>query len=254
VKAGRAARDSKRRPLPRSPIIQGGRMGILSRFITVIQANLNALVSRTENPAKILEQTIVDLEAAYRKAKDQVAHAMADQKRMEQAVAKEQAEVKRWQDRAVLAVEKENDALAREALNRKNEHARTAIQLTAELEAQTANVVSLKDALKELQQKIADIKRQKGVLIAKQRRAEAQDQIYKTVEGIQGAGALETVQRMEDKIEHMTALADSRRDLAAEFRGDQLERRFKELGAGTPNVDAELVEMKQRLLLEHKGR
>jgi phage shock protein A len=227
-------------------------MGILSRFITVIQANLNALVSKAENPAKILEQTIVDLESAYRKAKDQVAHAMADEKRMEKAVAAAQAEVKRWQDRAVLAVEKGDDGLAREALNRKNEHARNAIQLSAELDAQTANVASLKDALKDLQQKIADIKRQKGVLIAKQRRAEAQDQIYKTLDGIHSAGALETVQRMEEKIEHMAAVSDARRDLASEFRGDQLERRFKELGAGTPNVDAELVEMKQRLLLEHK--
>ena len=60
------------------------------------------------------------------------------------------------------------------------------------------------------------------------------------------------MQRMEDKIEHMAALAGARRDLAGELRGDQLERRFKELGAGTPNVDAELVEMKQRLLLENK--
>jgi phage shock protein A len=227
-------------------------MGILSRFITVIQANLNALVSKTENPAKILEQTIVDLESAYRKAKDQVAHALADQKRMEKAVATVQAEVKRWQDRAVLAVEKGDDGLAREALNRKNEHARSAIQLTAELEAQTANVASLKEALVDLQQKIVDIKRQKGVLIAKQRRAEAQDQIYKTLDGIHNAGALETVKRMEEKIEHMASVSDARKELASEFRGDQLERRFKELGAGSPNVDAELIEMKQRLLLEHK--
>jgi phage shock protein A len=229
-------------------------MGILSRFITVIQANLNALVSKAENPTKILEQTIADLEGAYRKAKDQVAHAMADQKRMEKAVAVAQAEVKRWQDRAVLAVEKGDDGLAREALNRKNEHARTAIQLGAELEAQTANVASLKDALKDLQEKIVDIKRQRGVLVAKQRRAEAQDQIHKTLDGIHNAGALETVQRMEEKIEHMVAVSDSRKELAAEFRGDALERRFKELGAGTPNVDAELGEMKQRLLLEHKRR
>jgi len=227
-------------------------MGILSRFITVIQANLNALVSRAEHPAKILEQTIADMEAAYRKAKDQVAHAMADEKRLDQAVAKEQEQVKHWQGRAVLAVERGADDLAREALQRKNEHARTAIQLGSELEAQAANVASLKEGLLDLQQKIADIKRQKTVLIAKQRRAEAQDQIYKTLDGIHNAGALETVQRMEDKIEHMAALAGARRDLAGELRGDQLERRFKELGAGTPNVDAELVEMKQRLLLENK--
>lgn len=229
-------------------------MGILSRFITVIQANLNALVSKAENPAKILEQTIVDMEGAYRKAKDQVAHAIADEKRMQKTVAKEQAEVKKWQDRAVLAVEKGDDSLARQALERKNEHARVAIQLGAELETQSANVVSLKEALKDLQQKIVEIKRQKTVLVAKQRRAEAQDQIHQTLEGIHGAGALETVKRMEEKIEHMAAVSDARKELAREFRGDQLERRFKELGAGSPNVDSELIEMKQRLQIEHKRR
>ena len=229
-------------------------MGILSRFITVIQANLNALVAKAENPAKILEQTIVDMEGAYRKAKDQVAHAIADEKRMHKTLAQEQGEVKKWQERAVLAVEKGDDSLAREALQRKNDHARIAIQLGVELEAQVSNVVSLKEALKDLQHKIAEIKRQKTVLVSKQRRSEAQDQIHRTLEGIHDAGALETVQRMEDKIERMTAVADARRDLATEFRGDQLERRFKELGAGTPNVDAELLEMKQRLLLEHKRR
>jgi len=229
-------------------------MGILSRFITVIQANLNALVTKAENPAKILEQTIVDLEGAYRKAKDQVAHAMADEKSMEKALAKAEAEVKKWQERAVLAVEKEDDALAREALQRKNEHARNAIQLRVELDAQTANVASLKEALRDLQQKIAEIKRQKSVLVSKQRRAEAQNQIHKTLEGIHGAGALETVQRMEDKIEHMAAVSDARKELAREFRGDRLEQRFKELGAGSPNVETELIAMKKRLLLEDKRR
>jgi phage shock protein A len=229
-------------------------MGILSRFITVIQANLNALVTKAENPAKILEQTIADLEGAYRKAKDQVAHAMADEKSMEKALAKAEAEVKKWQERAVLAVEKEDDALAREALQRKNEHARNAIQLRVELDAQTANVASLKEALRDLQQKIAEIKRQKSVLVSKQRRAEAQNQIHKTLEGIHGAGALETVQRMEDKIEHMAAVSDARKELAREFRGDRLEQRFKELGAGSPNVETELIAMKKRLLLEDKRR
>jgi phage shock protein A len=229
-------------------------MGILSRFITVIQANLNALVTKAENPAQILEQTIADMEGAYRKAKDQVAHAIADEKRMEKTLAKEEAEVKKWQERAVLAVEKEDDALAREALQRKNDHARSAVQLGVELEAQATNVVALREALRELQQKIAEIKRQKTVLVSKQRRAEAQNQIHKTLEGIHGAGALETVQRMEEKIEHMVAVSDARKELAREFRGDQLERRFKELGAGSPNVESDLIAMKKRLQLEHKRR
>jgi phage shock protein A len=229
-------------------------MGILARFITVIQASLNALITKAENPAQILEQTILDMEGAYRKAKDQVAHAIADEKRMQQTLAKEHAEVKQWQERAVLAVEKGDDALAREALARKHEHARIAAALGSELEAQSANVAALKEALQELQQKIAEIKRQKTVLVSKQRRAEAQDQIHKTLEGVTQAGALETVKRMEERIEHLAALSDARKELAQQSRGDALERRFKELGTGSPTVETELIEMKKRLQLELKRR
>ena len=92
-------------------------MGLFSRFMMVLRSNLNALLGRVEDPTKILEQTLLDMENAYRRAKDQVAHSIADQKRLEKSLAEQQSEAKRWQDRAVLAVEKGDDALAKEALD-----------------------------------------------------------------------------------------------------------------------------------------
>jgi phage shock protein A len=228
-------------------------MGILSRFVNVVRANLNWLLNLSEDPSKMLEQTLIDLEGAYRKAKDQVAHSVADQKRLEKSLLDQQAEIKRWEERAVIALEKNNEALAKEALLRKKEHTRLAAQFQGELNAHTSNVDRLKDSLHELENKIAEIRRKKGLLISKQRRAEAQNQIYKTMEGIKDAGAVEVIDRMERKIEDMAALADARHEMSEEFSGDPLERKFESLGADDQDVDAELLELKQRLQIEHKG-
>ncbi|MCZ6729041.1 MAG: PspA/IM30 family protein, partial [SAR324 cluster bacterium] len=91
-----------------------------------------------------------------------------------------------------------------------------------------------------------------NLLVSKQKRAQAQDQIYKTMEGIQDTGAVDTINRMEEKIEEMSHLADARMELSEEFSGDALEKKFAELGPGE-DVDAELLELKQQLKLEDKS-
>ena len=227
-------------------------MGLLSRFIAVVRANLNALLNRAEDPSKMLEQTLLDLEGAYRKAKDQVARSVADQKRLEKSLQDQRNEAAKWGERALLAVRKGDDTLAREALQRKQEHQRIAAQFEHEMTAHTQNVEQLRAGLHDLEEKIAEIRRKKNLLISKQRRAEAQTQIYQTLEGIQDAGALDTIERMEAKIDEMSHLADARRQLSEEFRGDSLERKFKELTPGE-DVEAELLEMKQRLQIGNKG-
>jgi phage shock protein A len=227
-------------------------MGIFSRFMMVLRSNLNWLLGQAEDPTKVLEQTLLDMERAYRRAKDQVAHSIADQKRLEKSLADQQAEVTRWQERAVLAVEKGDDTLAKEALRRKNEHARLAAQQEQQLAVHQANVSALKDGLRELESKIEELKRKRTVLASRQRQAEAQQQIYETIEGIRGAGALDTVKRMEEKVDQMVALAEARKELSAESRGGQIEKQFQALEAGGADVEAELIELKQRLQIEHK--
>jgi len=226
-------------------------MGILSRFIAVVRSNLNALLNRAEDPAKMIEQTLLDMESAYRKAKDQVARSVADHKRLEKALQDQKTETAKWSERAMLAVQKSDDNLAREALARKQEHQRIAAQFEQEMGAHDTNVEQLKAGLRDLETKIAEIRRKKNLLVSKQRRAEAQNQIYGTLEGIQDAGALETISRMEAKIDEMSHLADARRELSSEFSGDALERKFRELQPGK-DVESELMEMKQRLQIENK--
>lgn len=228
-------------------------MGIASRLVTVVRANLNALLNRAEDPSKILEQTLLDMDVSFRKAKDQVAKSIASQKKLAQSLSEQQKEVGRWGERAVKAVEAGNDELAKEALVRKAEHARMSAQFESELAAHTQNVENLTSELHQLQSKIEEIRRKKDLLASKQKRAEAQDQIYKTIEGIQDTGGVDTINRMEEKIEDMTHLADARMELSGEFQGDALEKKFQELGP-SKDVDAELLELKQQMKLEDKSK
>ncbi len=227
-------------------------MGILSRFVAVFRSNMNAMLNKAEDPTKMLEQTLIDMGGAFKKAKDQVAKSVADQKRLAKEQADQTREAEKWGARAVQAVEKGDDDLAKEALRRKAEHARIAAQFEDELAAHTHNVGNLKDNLRELETKIADIKRRKNLLISKQKRAEAQDKIYQTVEGIQNAGAIDTIDRMEGKINEMSALADARMEMSEEFQGDKLEKRFKDLDA-SEDVDTELLQLKEQMKIENKG-
>jgi len=226
-------------------------MSLLSRFIAVVRSNLNALLNRAEDPAKMLDQTLIDMEAAFRKAKDQVARSIADQRRLEKSLQDQGSEAAKWGERALQAVQKGDDDLAREALRRKHEHQRMAAQFDQETHAHTENVEQLRAGLHDLEDKIAEIRRKKNLLISRQRRAEAQTQIYQSLEGIQDAGALDTIERMEAKIEEMGHLADARRQLSDEFRGDSLERKFDQLAPGK-DVESELLEMKQRLRIDDK--
>ena len=228
-------------------------MGILGRFVAVVRSNLNALLNRAEDPTKMLEQTLLDMDSAYRKAKEQVAHSVANQKRLEKSVQDQKNDTAKWGERAMQAVEGDNDDLAREALRRKQEHSRTAAQYEHELAAQVNYVEQLKDGLRDLETKIAEIRRKKDLLISQQKRAEAQSQIYQTLEGINSAGALETIERMESKIEEMTHLADARMEMSDEFQGDELERKFDKLDNAGGDVEDELLQMKKKLRLEDKS-
>src|SRR5947199_60402 len=103
-------------------------MGIFDRLSTLIRSNINDLISRAENPEKMLNQLIVDMRTQLAKAKQQVAAAIADEKRLAAQVDQEKKAAEDWEKRAVLAVQEGRDDLAKQALLRHNEHAQGALQ------------------------------------------------------------------------------------------------------------------------------
>jgi phage shock protein A len=221
-------------------------MGIFARLAALIKSNLNDLISKAEDPEKVLNQVVIDMASQLIEAKKAVAVAIADEKRLAKQAEAEAAKAAEWERRAAMAVRAGDDALAMEALQRKKEHESLTTTFKDQWSKQKKQVDQLKMALRLLNNKIEEAKRRKQVLIAQKRRAEAQKKIHETMAGLQNASAFETFARMEDKIQQMEAEAEAAGELAEEYTGDQLEHRFGKMEQSL-GAEEDLVALKQKM-------
>ncbi len=225
-------------------------MGILTRIFNLFRATTSDLLDKAEDPEKMIKQMISDLEAQKKKAKEQMTEALALQKRLERDTQKEHQEAEKWEQKAILAVQNEKDDLAKEALIRKNDHLRRAIEFEKQLEMHRNNADSLKESYQTMEGKIDEIKRKQGLLSVKQKQAEAQEKIYKTIEGIgDTSGIMDTIERAEEKVENLQARAEAYQEISMESNQESLENKFKELEHESPDMDIELLELKKRAAL-----
>jgi phage shock protein A len=204
-------------------------MGIFSRLAQLIKSNLNDLISKSEDPEKMLNQVVVDMNGQLVEAKKQVASSIADEKRLLKQFEQEAANAAEWERRAMMAVRAGNDELAREALNRKREHDQLAATFKEQWDKQKAAVESLKRALRMLNDKIEEAKRKKNVLVARKKRAEAQKAIQETMHGLKDQSAFETFDRMSQKIDQLEAEAEAGAEIQEEYTGDVLASQFARL-------------------------
>ena len=217
-------------------------MGLFDRLGRVFRANLNDLVSKAEDPEKVLEQAVVDMQEDLIQLRQAVARAIANQKRTEQQYNKNQQEANTWQQRAQLALKKGDESLAREALLRKKSFSDTAGTLKQQLDQQSATVETLKRNLIALESKISEAKTKKDMLKARANAAKAQKQLQETIGGIDTSSAMGAFERMEDKVMQLEAESQS----VAELEGVGLEQQFAQLEAGS-DVEDELAAMKLSL-------
>ncbi len=221
-------------------------MGFFGRLATLIKSNLNDLISKSEDPEKMLNQVIVDMNQQLVEAKKQVAVAIADEKRLQKQYNNEKSVTDDWHKKAMLAVRAGDDELAKEALTRKKEHESLAISFEDQWRKQQVAVNQLKTALRALNNKIEEAKRKKNVLIARQRRAEAMKSIQETMSGLSDNSAFETFDRMAEKIDQIEAEAEAGAELSEEYTGDVLKQKFNRLEA-TAGADADLEALKREM-------
>ena len=221
-------------------------MGFLSRLAKLIKSNLNDLINKSEDPEKMLNQVILDMNQQLIEAKKQVAVAIADEKRLHKQFQGEAKQSQDWEQKAMLAVRSGDDDLAKDALLRKKEHDAIASQYGEQWERQKALTDQLKTALKALNAKIGEAQRKKNVLIARKRRAEAMKSIQETMSGLSDASAFETFDRMAEQIDQMEAEAEAGAQVAEQYTGDLLKHRFSELEA-TAGADLELEALKRKM-------
>ena len=221
-------------------------MGIIDRLATVLKSNINDLIGRAENPEKMLNQLITDMRSQLSKAKQEVASAIADEKKLQAQVQKEQAQAKEWERRAVMAVEQGRDDLAKQALVRHNEHAQHAQLLHETWSKQKQEVESLKASLRQLNDKIEEAKRKKNLLVARQKRAEAQTRIQETMSSLSDKSAFDGFERMTEKIEEAERKALASAELSEDLKDDSLVNEFDQLGAGL-GADRQLEDLKKKM-------
>src|SRR5580700_6805908 len=221
-------------------------MGIFSRLAQLIKSNLNDLISRSEDPEKMLNQVVLDMNQQLVEAKKQVAASIADEKRLAKQLEQETANAQEWERRAMMALRAGNEPLAKEALARKREYDELVATLKDQWTKQKAAVDQLKKALRLLNDKIEEAKRKRNVLIARKKRAEAQRAIQETMSGLRDQSAFETFDRMSQKIDQIEAEAEAESDLAEEYSGDSLSAQFQNLESKHTGDD-DLVALKRKM-------
>ena len=224
-------------------------MGIFDRLASLIKSNINDLISSAENPEKMLNQIIVDMRDQLVKAKQMVASAIADEKRLRQQADDETKQAQDWMAKAELAVRENHDDLAKAALVRYQEHTAHAAQLEETWQSHQAETERLKASLRDLSDKIEEAKRKKNLLLARQRRAQAQKRIAETMSSMSEKSAFEAFARMEERIAQNERMIKASTEIDEEFTGDRLARDFKALerAHGAVSADAQLLALKQKM-------
>lgn len=217
-------------------------MSILTRIQTLISANLNALIDAAEDPEKMVNEYLRQLRQELDEARAATAMAMADETRMQARYQQAQNEADDWQHKAELAVQSDQDDLAREALTRKRTAQTLADGFRTQWQAQRDQVADLRDALAKLEARIAEAEAKRDLIIAKLHRAETQEAITATVQQIQDRGMDNSLERLEGRVDDRLAQAEA----LGQLTNENLDQRFADLETEAA-VDSDLAALKQRL-------
>ena len=217
-------------------------MGLIDRIIRVIRANINNLIGSAEDPEKILEQTVTDMQDDLVQLRQAVAQAIATQKRTERQTHQAQSTADEWYSRAQLALKQANELLAREALTKRKSYQETATAMKTQVEQQNTVVVRLKKDMQMREGKISEAKTKKEMYIARARSAQATQRLNEMLGGVNTSGSLSAFERMEEKVLQLEAQSEAQ----AELGTDDLQKKFASLEASN-DIDRELATMKAQL-------
>jgi phage shock protein A len=223
-------------------------MGIFSRLKTLVSSNVNDMIGKAEKPEKMLNQLIIEMNEQLIESKRAVAMAIADEKKLEREKDNQFTQSADWERKAMLAVTNGKDDLAKEALLRKQDYDKAAQEYQKQWEAQKTSVDHLKESLRELQNKIEEAQRKKNLLIARAKRAEAQQKIQNTISNVtDNRSAFDAFDRMAAKVDQMEAMADASKELEDLSRDASLDKRFAELEKSDSSADIMLLELKEKM-------
>ena len=199
-------------------------MGLLERVSTLIRANLNDMIDRAEDPEKLIKQVILDMDNQYLQVKTQVAVSIADQHMLEKKLRENEDAGREWMRKAELAVEKQQDDLARAALDRFQTSQKLALSYREQVDDQKLQVETLKNALIKLEQKLDEAKAKRDLFLARHRRGVALDKAARAQSAIGDNSRSAAFDRLQDRVNHTEAIASAEVELFNENVTDRLAR------------------------------
>jgi phage shock protein A len=217
-------------------------MSLLDRVSTLLRANLNDLVEKAEDPERMLKQIVLDMENQLLQVKTQVAIAIADQHLLEKKKAEHEQQAADWHRKAELAVGKTQDDLARAALERSLSQAQLADGFAAQAEDQKHEADNLRQALRKLEQKLAETRAHCEMLVAEHRRAKIVGRATKARQTV-GVDQEQTLGRMKSKVHIKSAENAAATEILAP---ETLEDKFKALES-EDKVETLLKELKSKV-------
>jgi len=231
----------RRAALPRRASLCTVNMGIGDRFVRLVKANVNEMLNKAEDPEKMLNQIVEDMQKELVEFRQTYAEVAANTKRLEKQLAQAENLTDEWLRRAKLALEKGDEEAARAALERKNQQEETANSLRSQTQSQAEAVQQLFNQMQQLEQKISEAKAKKDQLKARAQTAKVSTKINDMLSKSTSKGALEAFDRMQEKVETMEAQAEVSAQLGSADAG--LEKRFAALEANS-KVEDDLAALK----------
>lgn len=220
-------------------------MALFERVSTLLRANVNDLLSKAEDPEKLARQLVLDMENQLMQVKTQVAIAIADQHLLNKKRAEQEDLQSQWRRKAELAVAKEQDDLARAALERALSHQRMADGFREQNVDQAAEAETLRSAYARLQQKLDETRARVELLTAQHRRNRAAQKASTARGLLTGGDATAKMARLSAEIDKGSAQSQGARTLLAVATSETIEERFAELEKNDA-VEALLLELKER--------
>ncbi len=215
-------------------------MGVFSRFLDIVNANINSLLDKAEDPEKMIKLMMQEMEDTLIELKSSCAAKMASRAKSERTFKDALAAVERWQQRAELAIAKAREDLAREALLEKKRASAALDELKAEIASYDELIKVAKDEIRQIEDKLASVKQKYQMMIERSRRAREEQAAQETLRRAGDEATASRFSDIEEQIDRMQAANELNR-----FTSSTLDEKFRDLEE-MDDIDAEIAELRRR--------
>lgn len=214
-------------------------MGVFSRFLDIVNANINSLLDKAEDPEKMIKLMMQEMEDTLIELKSSCAAKMASRAKTDRTYKEALNAIDRWQSRAELAISKGREDLAREALLERKQAKASLDQLQAELVTYDEVIKTAKSEINQIEDKLSAVKQKYQIMVERAKRAREEQVAQEALKRASDSSTFGRFSDMEEKIDRMQATNEMHRTTSS------LDEKFRDLEE-LDDIDAEIAELRKR--------